>query len=94
MGKCEGRISAERVLRKGKEPHAPLFSIRVRREERVKKRPPSLCSFLLYRNNRREVRPAHRYLFESSVFDVELFGIHKIKQLSILLPAREDKCRY
>lgn len=52
----------------------------------MKKKPPSLCSFLLYRKSRREAHPSHRYLFQSSVLDVELFRIDKIEKLSILLP--------
>lgn len=59
----------------------------------MKKKPPSLCSFLLYRKNRREAQPSHRYLFQSSVFDVELFCIDEIEQLPILLPVRGNKHR-
>lgn len=62
-----------------------------KRRERVKKKPPSLRSFLLYRKNRRGAHPSHRYLFQSSVFDVEFFCIDKIKQLSIFLSVRGDK---
>lgn len=46
-------------------------------------RPPTLP----LRKNRSEVQT---YLFQSSVFDVELFGVDKVEQLPILLPVRGD----
>lgn len=32
--------------------------------------------------------PTQKYLFQSSVFDVEFFRVDKIKQFPILLPVR------
>jgi len=64
------------------------FFYKGKKKRKNEKEAKSLLLSPLQKEQERHILPSHRYLFQPSVLDVELFCIDKIKQLSILFPVK------